>query len=81
MNSCDFFNQKAITFPSREQSYDMQLHGIATKKIVWCRHKHAPTDELTSESLLDGGKSLLSCQGDFDKCTIPPEKFFDVVPD
>ncbi len=81
MNSCDFFDCKTINFLSSEKHADLQLHGMATKKIVWCNHKHAPADEITSESLLDGGKTLLLCGGDFDKCTISPEKFLDVMPD
>ena len=81
MNSCYFFDHKTINFLSRELTSDMQRHGASKKEIYWCNHKHAPADEMISESLLDGGRTLLSCGGDFDKCTISPEKFHDVMPD
>lgn len=81
MNHCDFYRSNTRDLASRELTSSQQQHACTSETVVWCIHKHSPCTEVFAKSVVGGGRGLLTCGGDFDKCTISLENFIDVVPD
>ena len=81
MNHCDFYQSTCSRFASKQVNSSLQQHVSTSETVVWCSHKHSPSTEDLSRSVIGGGRMLLTCGGDFNKCTISPENFMDVIPD
>jgi len=81
MNHCDFYQSTCSSVASKQVDSSHQQHVSRTDTVVWCSHKHSPSTEDLSRSVFGGGRTLVTCGGDFDKCTISSENFMDVIPD
>lgn len=73
MSSCRYFHKESRPIQSDEIRSHQQTSNDQVLRTFWCTHKHSPVPA----AWVVGGANMLRCDGDLEKCQVPPEKFDD----